>query len=228
MNFSNTVTPAGCSSLYVEVSALPHERYREEVLLDQVYDGLYRCSVLTPTDKILVADVVRLDCAYVLHDLNRAQALAAILPYLEHHNISSIGRYGGWEYSSMEGAMAQRLVRRVCSECKEEVDLSRHPLPDEIAERIRGPVYRGRGCEKCMGTGYYGRIGIFELLPVSEHIRELIMKRTGSNVIKEAAREAGMRTLREDGWEKVRAGITTVDEVLRVTKEDVSRAAEPV
>jgi len=126
--------------------------------------------------------------------------------------------------SSLEGAMAQRLVRRICPHCKEEVKAGEHALPNGVAEHVQGPVYRGAGCDRCMGTGYHGRIGIFELLPVTERVRELIMRRTGSNVVKDAACQAGMRTLREDGWDKVRAGVTTVDEILRVTKEDVVSA----
>jgi len=105
MNFSENVTPAGCSSLYVEVSALPHEKYEEGTLLAQVYNGLYRCGVLKDTDEILVSDVSHLGCAYVVYDLYRAQALTQIFPYLEQSDISSIGRYGGWEYNSMEGAI---------------------------------------------------------------------------------------------------------------------------
>jgi len=123
--------------------------------------------------------------------------------------------------SSLEGAMAQRLVRRICSHCKEEARPDDHPLLPEVAEAIEGPVYHGVGCDHCLKTGYHGRVGIFELLPVNDEVRDLVMKRVGSNVIRDAGRAAGMMTLREDGWDKVRAGLTTVEEVLRVTKEDV-------
>jgi type II secretion system protein E len=124
--------------------------------------------------------------------------------------------------SSLEGAMAQRLVRRICPHCKEETNLREHPLPEEVVEHVKPPVYHGRGCDHCLNTGYRGRLGIFELLPVNDEIRELVLKRVGSNVIREAGRQGGMMTLREDGWQKVMAGITTVEEVLRVTKEDVA------
>ncbi|PIE34945.1 protoporphyrinogen oxidase [candidate division KSB3 bacterium] len=115
MNFSKNVVPEGCSSMYVEVSALPHEEYAEETLLEQVYDGLYRCGLLKKTDEILVADVLRLDCAYVIHDLYRSRALATILPCLEQYKISSIGRYGAWEYNSMEGAIlaGKQIAKRL-------------------------------------------------------------------------------------------------------------------
>jgi general secretion pathway protein E len=78
----------------------------------------------------------------------------------------------------------------------------------------------GRGCDKCSQTGYWGRVGIYEYLPVTEEIQRLILGKKDSNIIKEAARKKGMRTLREDGWLKVKQGITTVSEVLRVTQEE--------
>jgi type II secretory ATPase GspE/PulE/Tfp pilus assembly ATPase PilB-like protein len=79
-------------------------------------------------------------------------------------------------------------------------------------------VYRGKGCEQCSYTGYRGRIGIFELLPINDTIRELIMKGATVRELKEKAVSLGMRTLRQDGIEKVVKGFTSVDEVLRVTQ----------
>ena len=81
-------------------------------------------------------------------------------------------------------------------------------------------LYRQVGCRKCRGTGYSGRTGLYELLATNDEIRRLAAERTPSQVIKEAARRGGMRTLREDGWHRVRRGHTTIDEVLRVTKVD--------
>jgi general secretion pathway protein E/type IV pilus assembly protein PilB len=88
----------------------------------------------------------------------------------------------------------------------------------EVLDR-GGKVYRPHGCRECRETGYRGRIGIYELLVGSDRIRQLANDRTPSNVLKKAAVEEGMRTLRSDGWDKVLQGITSVDEVLRVTKE---------
>ncbi len=105
MNFSDAVTPFGCSSMYVEVSALPGKTIPEQKLLKAVYAGLQRCGVLKKTDEILVCDTVRIECAYVIHDLKRAYALQIILPYLRQNNIYSIGRYGSWKYSAMEDAI---------------------------------------------------------------------------------------------------------------------------
>jgi type II secretory ATPase GspE/PulE/Tfp pilus assembly ATPase PilB-like protein len=77
-----------------------------------------------------------------------------------------------------------------------------------------------RGCENCANTGYLGRTGIYEFLKISEDVQKLILEKRDSNIIKEAARRKGMRTLREEGWLKVKQGVTTVSEVLRVTQEE--------
>ena len=80
-------------------------------------------------------------------------------------------------------------------------------------------VFRGKGCENCFNTGYRGRIGIFELMELSEEIRGIIMRNEDATKITAAALRNGMRNLRDDGWLKVRNGVTTADEVLRVTQE---------
>jgi protoporphyrinogen oxidase len=105
MNFSAHVVPEGCSSMYVEISLLPDEKLSEQTLIARVYEGLQQCGLLKETDEIVICDVVRIDCAYVLYDLSRAQALKTIFPYLQQHQIYSAGRYGAWSYSSMEDAI---------------------------------------------------------------------------------------------------------------------------
>ncbi|GAK59931.1 putative amine oxidase [Candidatus Vecturithrix granuli] len=105
MNFSSAAVPEGCSSIYVEVSVLPEEVIPEQTLLEKIYDGLQRSGILRNTDDILTADIVRIECAYVIHDLCRPQALHKIIPYLAQQQIYSVGRYGAWEYNSMEGAI---------------------------------------------------------------------------------------------------------------------------
>ena len=80
--------------------------------------------------------------------------------------------------------------------------------------------YRGKGCEECKFTGYHGRTGIFELLTLLDPIREMILEKTGANVIRQKAMQLGLRNLREDGWDKVKRGITTIEEILRVTREE--------
>jgi type II secretion system protein E len=123
--------------------------------------------------------------------------------------------------SSVEAVMAQRLVRTICPHCKTEqkVDadyLRRIGFPE--ADIGTAKVWRGLGCEECRQFGYQGRKGIYELLLVSEAIRPLIMNRAPATTIAQRAMEAGMRTLRADGWIKVKAGETTIEEVLRVTQ----------
>jgi type II secretory ATPase GspE/PulE/Tfp pilus assembly ATPase PilB-like protein len=81
------------------------------------------------------------------------------------------------------------------------------------------PIYEGVGCEKCRQTGFRGRTGLYELLQVTETIEPLILQRSSSNAIKQLAVTQGMRTLRDDGWAKVLEGVTTVEEVLRVSEE---------
>jgi type II secretory ATPase GspE/PulE/Tfp pilus assembly ATPase PilB-like protein len=123
--------------------------------------------------------------------------------------------------SSIEAIMAQRLVRTICKHCKTEqkVDplyLKRIGYPED--EIPTAKFWHGTGCEACRMLGYQGRLAIYELLVVNEHLRPLILQRASSTSISTRAIEGGMRTLRVDGWNKVRAGITTIEEVLRVTQ----------
>jgi general secretion pathway protein E len=122
--------------------------------------------------------------------------------------------------STMRGILAQRLVRVICPDCKERdpstVDKEQLAI---FGIRSNSTLYRGKKCEQCAFTGYFGRAGIFELLLVEDDIRTLIMRNADSNQIREIARKRGMKTLLEDGAEKVKAGITTLSEVLRVTQE---------
>ncbi len=122
--------------------------------------------------------------------------------------------------SAVAGVMAQRLVRLVCLDCKEPY----HPDPALISEMGFNPeevenitFFHGRGCSECNYTGYKGRTGIFELLQLSEHVKELVLERSSSAAIFHQAKKDGMRSLREDGWEKVVQGLTTVEEVLACT-----------
>lgn len=123
--------------------------------------------------------------------------------------------------STLEGVLAQRLVRRLCANCREPYTPGAGDLPDDFPlDRLEGRLWRAGGCEQCRGTGYRGRMGIYELLVTNQKIRDLATQRAPSNLIKAAAMESGMQTLRADGWDKVLAGSTTVDEVLRVSKAD--------
>jgi general secretion pathway protein E len=115
--------------------------------------------------------------------------------------------------SSVVAVLAQRLVRVICPACKVPNGTAIAPDGDIIE------VFRGAGCPDCNGRGYTSRIGIFEMMPVTDDMRKLIMSNGDSTAITHAARRNGMRNLREDGWMKVRDGITTVEEVMRVTQE---------
>ncbi|MBN1477008.1 Flp pilus assembly complex ATPase component TadA, partial [Candidatus Sumerlaeota bacterium] len=133
--------------------------------------------------------------------------------------------------SSVIGIIAQRLVRVLCPECKRPFD----PPPSAL-KRVnvaREPIdgvefYRAQGCETCRYTGFRGRTAIFEFTQITEDFRRLVVERVGANVLKQQALRDGMTTLRHDGWRKVRRGITTLDEVLRVTLEDEHAIDEEV
>ncbi len=122
--------------------------------------------------------------------------------------------------SAVIGINAQRLLRTICPKCKE----AYNPPPDAIKrlgmqQAIKGQnvtFYRGRGCDYCKGGGYKGRIGVYELMPITDQIRDLILARSSSYAVKEAAIEQGMKTLRDDAMEKILLGLTTLEESLRV------------
>jgi general secretion pathway protein E len=115
--------------------------------------------------------------------------------------------------SSLVAVLAQRLVRVICHHCKEPAGTALAP----DGERVQS--FRGTGCEACNGSGYTSRVGIFEMMDCDEEIRKLIMNNADASVLTQAARRNGMRSLREDGWKKVRDGVSTVEEVMRVTQE---------
>lgn len=125
--------------------------------------------------------------------------------------------------SALEAIIAQRLVRTICPHCKrpQEVDMNYLRRVGFPFEKYPKPVfYKGAGCDECKMMGYMGRMGIFEILLVDEPLRPLIIQRASSTQIKQRAIARGMKTLRDDGWEKVLAGITTMEEIIRVTQED--------
>jgi type II secretory ATPase GspE/PulE/Tfp pilus assembly ATPase PilB-like protein len=129
--------------------------------------------------------------------------------------------------STMTAILGQRIVRKICSRCK----ISYTPLPQIVAEMKAGlgnlfPVqngelklYKGKGCEDCGNSGYLGRVGIFETLPVTDKITALVLSNPDSSTIEKEAIAEGMITMKQDGYIKVLQGITTVEEVLRVAQE---------
>lgn len=123
--------------------------------------------------------------------------------------------------SSLIGVLAQRLVRVICSVCKEPFTPQQDIidkiefLPDNFT------AYHGKGCEECRGTGYRGRTGIFELMAVDGEMRRLVLESSSSDIIRQKAVSKGMEVLRDSGWQKVKEGVTTIEEVLRVSQEGI-------
>ncbi|GBE14297.1 type II secretion system protein E [bacterium BMS3Abin14] len=129
--------------------------------------------------------------------------------------------------SSVTAILAQRLVRKICPHCVEQYA----PLDEELAELgwsqddiPEGRLHQGAGCDQCLGTGYVGRTGIYELLLVTDRIKTAVLKNPDSGTVYRIAIEEGMRTIRQDGARKVLDGVTTVEEILRVTQEESGHA----
>ena len=138
--------------------------------------------------------------------------------------------------STVEGIIAQRLARRVCRACCEMYSPDEHELAGlmgnghngngngnsvAIPQNLEIPrAVVGSGCKECRGRGYRGRIGLFEVLFMTDELRAMALKQASTNEIRRLAVQLGMRGLREDGWRKVTAGFTTIDEVVRLTQED--------
>jgi general secretion pathway protein E/type IV pilus assembly protein PilB len=124
--------------------------------------------------------------------------------------------------STVEGVMAQRLVRTICPECKVEFEPDPLAVPPDFPG-AGGPLklWKGAGCRACRQSGFRGRTGIYELMVTGDTIREMCVQRVNAGAIRKQALKEGMVTLRQDGWRKVLKGITTIDEVARVTAGDV-------
>ena len=119
--------------------------------------------------------------------------------------------------SAIVGVVAQRLVRVICPKCRDKEVLSEEAFR-ELGIEPGTTFYRGKGCKECHQTGYLGRTGIFEILTIDEEIRKMVDERKSVDEIKRYTREKGLKTLREDGLLKAKEGITTIEEVVRVTE----------
>jgi general secretion pathway protein E len=132
--------------------------------------------------------------------------------------------------SSLEAVLAQRLVRVICPACQEVLSAAElAPLRRRFGAELPETLYKGRGCRRCQGTGYRGRIGIFEVMVVTDELRSLVLENAAAHELRKVAERQGMRSLRDDGFRHLAAGRTTIEEVLRVTKDDVfgGGAAQP-
>jgi type IV pilus assembly protein PilB len=168
------------------------------------------------TETALMATEASLTGHLVLSTLHTNDASSAIARLVE------MGVPAYLISSSLELAVAQRLARRLCPKCMQVVSLATTPVTEEESSFLgtvdaSASIARAVGCNRCYGTGYSGRIGLFELLPVTAEIRELVLNHANSDAIRERATAMGFRTLREDGRLKVLKSLTTVEEVLRVT-----------
>jgi len=134
--------------------------------------------------------------------------------------------------ASLNAVMGQRLVRKICSDCKKEVavppevkkmiEAGLRGIPKEEAEKLNlgdMKIFAGSGCKFCSDTGYRGRIAIFEVMPLSDKIKNLILERQSIEKLREQAQSEGMISMKQDGFLKVIRGVTTIEEVIRVTKE---------
>ena len=123
--------------------------------------------------------------------------------------------------STVEAVMSQRLVRRLCNTCKQPVNLDDIDLPHDFPrDQVDGDIFSATGCRECRNVGYSGRLGIYELMLTTDEVRDLATQNASSWELKKIAVRNGMKTLRDDGWRKVIAGKTSLDEVLRITKGD--------
>jgi type IV pilus assembly protein PilB len=122
--------------------------------------------------------------------------------------------------NSVNLVCAQRLVRRICEACKEPLDIAPAKLVDAGVDPVDAPAFqafRGRGCDRCRGSGYKGRVGVFEVMEVTEGVRDLVIASAPVTEVRRQAMREGMTTLRQSGLQKVREGVTTIEEVVRET-----------
>lgn len=188
------------------------------------FAGMIRAMMREDPDVIMVGEIRDQETA----DITFRAAMTGHLVFSTLHTNTAVGAIArlidlGVEpfliSSSLLGVMAQRLVRRICSHCKIETDLTAYErqLIDPKASGIT--AYKGKGCKQCRMTGFKGRVGLFELIALDDEFRVLINGRAAEVRMREKATAAGFHTIMDDGIEKVRRGVTTVDEILRVTAE---------
>ncbi len=129
--------------------------------------------------------------------------------------------------SSISGVLAQRLVRKICKHCREEYEPDPVDVPPDFNLPKGQKIFRGKGCRECRNSGYRGRMGIFELLNINDKLREMIVQRRSAGEIQVVARQQGLKLMREDGWAKVLRGMTTIEEIVRVSKAESAASVAP-
>ncbi len=196
-------------------------------LIDVTFSTILRNILRQDPDVIMIGEIRDLDTAS--HAVQAAMTGHLVFSTLHTNDaVSSIVRLRdlGLEpfliSSTLLGALAQRLVRTICSHCEESFDINGAELLKlgfPVAAKETYSLKRGKGCRQCRGTGYKGRCGVFEIFPLSEQMKKMITAGNSSDEIRQLAIREGMTTLREDAWEKVKSGITTYEEAMRVTAE---------
>ncbi|MBU2539085.1 MAG: GspE/PulE family protein [Proteobacteria bacterium] len=208
-----------------------HEEFNQipvQPLLDVTFSTILRNILRQDPDIIMIGEIRDLDTAVnaiqaaltghlVFSTLHTNDAVASISRLLD------LGVQPFMVGSTLLGSMAQRLVRRICPHCNETYRMSADELRGfglPVTEDGEIELRRGKGCQQCRGTGYLGRSGIFEIFVMSDKIRKQISGGSSETEIRQTAMEEGMTTLKEDAWRKVKSGITTPEEALRVTGAD--------
>ncbi len=196
-------------------------------LIDVTFSTILRNILRQDPDVIMIGEIRDLDTAS--HAVQAAMTGHLVFSTLHTNDaVSSIVRLRdlGLEpfliSSTLLGSLAQRLVRTVCSHCAESFEIEGSELLKlgfPVAQKETYHLKRGKGCRRCRGTGYKGRCGIFEIFPLSEQMKKMIAAGDTTEELRQLAIREGMTTLREDAWEKVKAGITTYEEAMRVTAE---------
>jgi general secretion pathway protein E len=207
-----------------------HEAFNQisvQPLIDVTFSTILRNILRQDPDVIMIGEIRDLETAS--HAVQAAMTGHLVFSTLHTNDaVSSIVRLRdlGLEpfliSSTLLGSLAQRLVRTICPHCAESFDMEGAKLLKlgfPVAEKDTYSLKRGKGCRRCRGTGYKGRCGVFEIFPLSERMKEMISTGNNVNEIRQLAIREGMTTLREDAWKKVKAGITTYEEAMRVTTE---------
>jgi len=207
-----------------------HEAFNQisvQPLIDVTFSTILRNILRQDPDVIMIGEIRDLDTAS--HAVQAAMTGHLVFSTLHTNDaVSTIVRLRdlGIEpfliSSTLLGALAQRLVRTICTYCTESFTMQGAELVKlgfPVTNKETYTLKRGKGCRHCRGTGYKGRCGIFEIFPLSEQIKKMIAGGDNSEEIRRLAIREGMTTLREDAWEKVKAGVTTYEEAMRVTAE---------
>ncbi|NNF98464.1 MAG: type II/IV secretion system protein [Desulfobacteraceae bacterium] len=226
----NLASPAVNITTIEDPIEMIHEDFNQIAVQPQVditFGSVLRYILRQDPDIIMIGEMRDLETAenaiqaaltghLVLSTLHTNDAPATVIRLLE------LGVPSFLLQATLNGIVAQRLVRKICAECKTPFEINVESLKKmgiDVGTSGKIKVYKGKGCQKCRGTGYRGRIGIFEVLPYNDSMRKLTITGTDLERLKRAAREEGMTTLRESAVDKFLKGITTFDEVLRVTWE---------